>query len=108
MYTLKESAHAKSQQDGVLHGLPLPSAPDELQTGTIVCQMFADDGTLMDHDMSRLQWLTDTAVELLREDGLIVKVPKTKVMVTAAQDQTDAQAAAAQAEFSRDPLIIND
>ena len=45
---LKERAHAKSQQDGVLYGLPLPSAPDEPQTGAIVCQMFADDGTLMD------------------------------------------------------------
>ena len=45
--------------------------------------------------MSRLQWLADTMVELLGEDGLIVKVPKTKVMVTAAQDQSEEQAAAA-------------
>ena len=68
--------------------------------------MFADDGTLMDHVMSRLQWLTDTMVELLRKDGLTVEVPKTKMMVTAAQYQTDEQAAAAQAGFSRDSLII--
>ena len=32
---LKEQAHAKSQQDGVPYGLPLPSAPGELQTNTI-------------------------------------------------------------------------
>ena len=100
---LKERAYEKSQQDNVVYGLPLPSAPDELQTGTIVSQFFADDGTLMERSVPKLQWLADTMVELLRKDGLTVKVPKTKVMVTVAQDRTDAQAAMDQAEFSQDP-----
>ena len=47
-------------------------------------------------------------VELLRKDGLIVNVPKTKVMVTVAQNRSDEQAELDQAEFSRDPLMIYD
>ena len=97
---------SESQQDGVVYGLLLPSAPNELQTGTIVSQFFADDGTLMEYSMPKLQWLADTMVELLRKDGLIVKVPKTKVMVTVAQNRSDEQAELDQAEFSRDPLMI--
>ena len=76
---LKECAYEKSQLEGVEYGLPLPSAPGELQTGTIVCKMFADDGTLMDRAMPKLQWLADTMVGLMEKDGFIVKVPKTKV-----------------------------
>ena len=105
---LKERAYEKSQQDGSVYGLPLPSAPNELQTGTIVSQFFADDGTLMEHSMPKLQWLADTMVELLRNDGLVVNVPKTKVMVTVAQNRSDEQAELDQAEFSRDPLMIYD
>ena len=47
---LKEHAHEKSLQDNVVYGLPLPSAPDELRTGAIVCQMFAgtDHGWYVD------------------------------------------------------------
>ena len=105
---LKERAHEKSQQDGVEYGLPLPSAPNELQTGTIVSKFFADDGTLMDYSMPKLQWLANTMVELLRNDGLIVNVPKTKVMVTVAQNRSDEQAELDQAELSRDPLMIYD
>ena len=103
---LKEQAHAKSQQDGILYGLPIPSAPGEFQTGTIVSQMFADDGTLMELAVPKLQWLADTMVGLLTKDGFIVKVPKSKVMVTAAQNLTDEQAAAAQVIFSQEPLMI--
>ena len=62
--------------------------------------------TLMDLAMPRLQWLADTMVGLLKKDGFIVKVPKSKVMVTAAQNLTDEQAAAAQVIFSQEPLMI--
>ena len=69
-------------------------------------QFFADDGTLMEHSMPKLLWLADTLVKLLRDDGLIVNVPKTKVMVTVAQNRSDEQAELDQAEFSRDLLMI--
>ena len=49
---LKVCAHEKSQQEGgVPYGLPLPSAPGELQTNTTVSQWFADDGALMEYDI---------------------------------------------------------
>ena len=59
---LKECAYEKSQLEGVEYGLPLPSAPGELNTGTIVCQMFTDDGTLLERARPKLQLLADSSI----------------------------------------------
>ena len=80
------------------------SAPDELQTDTIVSKWFADDGTVMEYAMSRLQWLVDTLIALVILLGLVIKVPKTKVMLTTAKDQSAAQVTAAQADIALVPL----
>ena len=53
---LKKRAYAMSLEECVRYGLYLLSAPDELQTDTIVSKWFADDGTVMEHVMSRLHW----------------------------------------------------
>ena len=79
------------ESDGVPYGLYVPSADgDVFRNGTgdivkndrIASVWFADDSAVLETEGSRLQWLVDTLVELLRLIGLMMNGRKTKYMIT--------------------------
>ena len=70
--------------DGVMKGVYLPSATDDVvRTNRIKSIWYADDSILLEHDIVRLQWMLNTLTRLLRDIGLTINVRKTKLMVTA-------------------------
>ena len=46
---------------------------------------FADDSTVVETDIIRLQWLVDTLGDLLGLIGLLMNILKTKLLITKAQ-----------------------
>jgi hypothetical protein len=82
---LVEAANEHSiSTDGVLKGVYLPSAADDVKRMNRVKSIwYANDSILLEHDIVRLQWLLDTLTLLLRDIGLTINVRKTKLMVTA-------------------------
>ena len=82
---LVEAANEHSiSTDGVLKGVYLPSAVDDVKGMKRVKSIwYADDSILLEHDIVRLQRLLDTLTLLLRDIGLTINVRKTKLMVTA-------------------------
>ena len=79
---LVEAANEHSiSTDGVLKGVYLPSAADDVKRMNRVKSIwYADDSILLEHDIVRLHWLLDTLTLLLRDIGLTINVRKTKLM----------------------------
>ena len=75
-------AHAKAvETGGPPYGLYVPVAVGDV-IDRILSLWFADDSTVVETDIVRLQWLVDTLCELLRRIDLCVNVRKTKLMIT--------------------------
>ena len=62
----------------------MPAAADDA-VGRLVSLWFADDSTVVETDITRLQWLVDTLGDLLELIGLIMNILKTKLMITMGQ-----------------------
>ena len=85
---LEQMAHAKAAvSPGDPFGLEVPSALDDvIGNDRVLSLWFADDSSVVEHHIGRLQWLIDTLCELLRLIGLIMHKRKSKLMITMAQD----------------------
>ena len=82
---LERLAHAKAvETGGVPYGLYVPAAVGDA-IDRILSLWFADDSSVVETDIVRLQWLVDTLCELLRLLGLLMNVPKTKLLITMGQ-----------------------
>ena len=82
---LERLAHAKAvETGGVLFRLYVPAA-----VGDVIDSLwFADDSSVVETDIVRLQWLIETLCELLRLIGLRMNVQKTKLLITMGQRAT--------------------
>ena len=79
---LEQMAHAKAvETGGPPYGLYVPVAVGDV-IDRILSLWFADDSTVVETDIVRLQWLVDTLCELLRRIDLCVNVRKTKLLIT--------------------------
>ena len=91
---LERLADEKGRADDALYGLHVPSAigdmyrigtRDIISNNRIASIWFADDSSVVETNITRLQWLVDTLVELLRLIGLTMNDLKTKYMITMRQ-----------------------
>ena len=69
---------------GIPFGLQVPAAADDA-VGRLVSLWFADDSSVVETDISRLQWLVDTLGNLLKLIGLLMNILKTKLLITMGQ-----------------------
>ena len=82
---LERLAHAKAAATGgVPFGLYVPAAAGDA-FDMLLSLWFADDSSVVETDIGRLQWLVDTLGDLLRLIGLLMNILKTKLLITMGQ-----------------------
>ena len=69
---------------GFPFGLQVPAAVDNA-CDRLISLWFADDSTVVETDIVRLQWLVDTLGDLLELIGQLMNILKTKLLITMGQ-----------------------
>ena len=62
----------------------MPAAAGDA-VGRVISWWFADDSSVVETDIIRLQWLVDTLGDLLELIGLLMNILKTKLLITMGQ-----------------------